>query len=312
MQSPHVNPSFVYHRRTVRKTTERGRKKAIRKASPRLIRAAENSSTGTSSSDSDNYKLCEITDNTSQEDTTFWGRKPAATRMRSSSTNSDSSSNESGSHKASRENTPELQSDTKKNVAELKEVFAKRSLDDQVIQVSIKRSPQVKKKFSTGDKPTVLSRTQSSSCDSPNIPQRPRQNEIFRAHFANAFTTTLNDNKESSPSVIIEENPSDLEASTRSAVSPTKPRKAAPPTPPRKQSLQNSPSSSPESERRRSQIYSEATATESDDGNVLQDKAMEAILKVLLQKNGPELQNLVKQAVASDPELLKLALSNNQ
>ena len=39
---------------------------------------------------------------------------------------------------------------------------------------------------------------------------------------------------------------------------------------------------------------------------------MEAILKVLLQKNGPELQNLVKQAVASDPELLKLALSNNQ
>ena len=123
-------PSSVYCRRTVHKTTERGRKKAIRKASPCLLHAAENST----SSDSDSYKLCEITDKTSQEDATFWGRKPAATRMRSSSTNSDSSSNESGSHKASRENTLELQGDVKRNVAELKEVFAKssRSVDDQV------------------------------------------------------------------------------------------------------------------------------------------------------------------------------------
>ena len=292
----------------MRKTTERGRKKAIRKASPRLVRAAENSSTSTSS-DSDNYKLCEITDKTSQEDATFWGRKPAATRMRSSSTNSDSSSNESGSHKASRENTPELQGDVKRNVAELKEAFAKspRSVDD------LRRSPHVsKKKYSTGDKPTVVTRSQSSLSDSPNVPARPRQNEIFRSHFANAFTTTPDGIKESSPSPILEDGPSDMEASSRFVVSLTKPRKTAPPTPPRKQSLQNSPSSSPEAQRRRSQTYSEATATESDDNNVLQDKAMEAILKVLLQKNGPELQNLVKQAVASDPELLKLALSNNQ
>ena len=193
-QPPRVIPSFVYYRRTVRKTTERGRKKAIRKASPRLLRAADISSTGTSS-DSDNYKLCEITDKTSQEDATFWGRKPAATRMRSSSTNSDSSSNESGSHKASRENTPELQGDVKRNVAELKEVFAKSSrlLDD---QVSVRRSPQVsKKKYSTGDKPTVVTRSQSSSSDSPNVPARPRQSEIFRSHFATAFTTTPNRNK---------------------------------------------------------------------------------------------------------------------
>ena len=103
-----------------------------------------------------------------------------------------------------------------------------------------------------------------------------------------------------------------MEASTCSIVSPTKLRKTAPPTPPRKQSLQDSPSSSLEAERQRSQTYSGVAATESDNNNALQDKAMEAILKVLLQKNGPELQNLVKQAVASDPELLKLALSNNQ
>ena len=79
------------------KATERGRKKAIRKASPCLLYAAENST----SSDLDSYKLCEITDKISQEDATSWGRKPTTTRMQSSSTNSDSSSNESGSHKAS-------------------------------------------------------------------------------------------------------------------------------------------------------------------------------------------------------------------
>ena len=294
----------------MRKTAERGRKKVVRKASPRLIRAAEQSSTGTSS-DSDNYKAYEITDKTSQEDTAFWGRKPVSSRMRSSSTNSDSSSNESGSRKGSRENTPELPSDTKRNVTELKELFARRSFDD---QTSIKRSPQVsKRKFSTEDKPVVAVRSNpsSTSSDSPNVPIRPRQSEIVRAHFANAFSATPSERKQSPPPShsmgILEEVPSDLEASTRSTVSPTKPKKTAPPTPPRKESLQNSPSSSPEAQRRRSKTETPAT-----DGGELQDKAMEAILKVLLQKNGPELQNLVKQAVASDPDLLKLALSNNQ
>ena len=306
-----ILPFLVYCRRTVRKTAERGRKKFIRKASPRLIRAAEQSSTGTSS-DSDNYKLCEITDKTSQEDTAFWGRRPVSSRMRSSSTNSDSSSNESGSRKASRENTPELPSDAKRNVTELKELFAKRSSDE---QTSIRRSPQVsKRKFSSEDKPTIAIRSKpsSTSSDSPNVPLRPRQSEIVRAHFANAFSAAPNERKQSPPSQsmgILEEVPSDLEASTRTTVSPTKPKKTAPPTPPRKESLQNSLSSSPEARRRNSNAEA---ATKPDEGTELQDKAMEAILKALLQKNGPELQNLVKQAVASDPELLKLALSNNQ
>ena len=298
----------VLYRRTVRKTAEKGRKKAIRKASPRLLRAAENCT----SSDSDSYKLHEITEKSSQEDSTFWGRKPVPSRMRSSSTNSDSSSNDSGSRKGSRENTPELPGDAKKNVTELKELFAKRSLDE---QVSVKRSPQVtKKKYSPEDRPAVTARSKPSTIsDSPSIPSRP---QVFRTQFANAFTTNPNEKKLSPPSSsmgILEEVPSDLEASTRSTVSPTKPKKVAPPTPPRKQSLQNSPTASPEARRRSSSERIETAATESDDNNTaLQDKAMEAILKVLLQKNGPELQNLVKQAVASDPELLKMALSNNQ
>ena len=300
----------------MRKAAERGRKKIIRKASPRLIRAAEQSSTGTSS-DSDNYKVCEITDKTSQEDTAFWGRKPISSRMRSSSTNSDSSSNESGSRKVSRENTPELPNDTKRNITELKELFARRPFDE---QISVRRSPQVtKRKFSDEEKPTIAVRSKpsSSSSDSPSVPLRPHQSEIVRAHFANAFSATPSDRKQSPPPPshsmgILEEVASDLEASTRSTVSPTKPKKTAPPTPPRKESLQNSPSSSPEARRRSSNAGMKAAATQPDDGAELQDKAMEAILKVLLQKNGPELQNLVKQAVASDPDLLKLALSNNQ
>lgn len=295
----------------MRKTAERGRKKVIRKASPRLVRAAEASSTGTSSSDSDSYKPNDVNDKTSQEDTAFWGRKPVASRMRSSSTNSDSSSNESGSRKASRENTPELPSDTKRNITELKELFAKRSFDD---QVTVKRSPQVsKRKYSLEQRPTSNSRSLS---DSPNVPSRPRQSEIVRAHFASAFAAAPNEKKHSPPPSmgILEEVPSDLEASVRPTVSPTRPKREAPPTPPRKQSLQNSPSGSPEARRRSNSANNrmESAATKSDNSSALEDKAMEAILKVLLQKNGPELQNLVKQAVASDPELLKLALSNNQ
>ena len=284
----------------------------IRKASPRLVHAAELSSTGTSSSDSDNYKQYEITDKTSQEDSAFWGRKPVVSRMRSSSTNSDSSSNESGSRKASRETTPELSADAKKNVMELKELFARRSLDE---QSSVRRSPQVAKKKYSGEKPAVAARSKpNTSSDSPNVPLRPRQSEIVRAHFANAFSTASSERELSSSShsmEALEEVSSELEASTRTTISPTKPKKPAPPTPPRKESLQNSPSSSPEA-RRRSRSITEAVATKPDSDSVLQDKAMEAILKALIQKNGPELQNLVKQAVASDPELLKLALSNNQ
>ena len=284
----------------------------IRKASPRLVRAAELSSTGTSS-DSDNYKQCEITDKTSQEDSAFWGRKPVVSRMRSSSTNSDSSSNESGSRKGSRETTPELSADAKRNVTELKELFARRSFDEQSLP---RRSPHVaKKRYSTEEKPAVATRPKpNTSSDSPNVPLRPHQSEIVRAHFANAFSTAPSGKLSPSSNSMgaLEEVSSELEASTRSTISPNKPKKPAPPTPPRKQSLQNSPSSSPEARRRSSSTEVEATATKPDGDSVLQDKAMEAILKALIQKNGPELQNLVKQAVASDPELLKLALSNNQ
>lgn len=299
----------------MRKTAERGRKRVIRKASPRLLRAAENFSSGTSSSDSDNYKAYKVTDKTSQDDTAFWGRKPPSPRMRSCSTNSsDSSGNESGSRKASRENTPELPSDAKRNVTELKELFAKRPSDEPAV---VRSPPHVaKRKFASEEKPAItmrskLSATASSPSDSPNLPSRPTQSEIFRAHFANAYTTAPSERKHSPPLPphsmgILEEVPSDLEAATRSTVSPTKPKKAAPPTPPRKESLKNVHSGSPEPNR------VDTSAAKSDDSAALQDKAMEAILKVLLQKNGPELQNLVKQAVASDPELLKLALSSNQ
>lgn len=107
---------------------------------------------------------------------------------------------------------------------------------------------------------------------------------------------------------MLEEVQSELEASTHT----TKPKKAPPPTPPRKDSLQNSPTVSPKAQRRSGSTEPEATPQKSDDNAALQDKAMEAILKVLIQKNGPELQDLVKQAIASDPELLKMALSNNQ
>jgi len=273
----------------VRKTAERGRKKMIRKASPRLVRAAELSSTGTSS-DSDNYKQCEITDKTSQEDSAFWGRKPVVSRMRSSSTNSDSSSNESGSRKGSRETTPELSADAKRNVTELKELFARRSFDE---QSSPRRSPHVaKKRYSTEEKPAVAARPKpNTSSDSPNVPLRPRQSEIVRAHFANAFSTAPSGKLSPSSNSMgaLEEVSSELEASTRSTIS-----------------------SSPEARRRSSSTEAEAAATKPDGDSMLQDKAMEAILKALIQKNGPELQNLVKQAVASDPELLKLALSNNQ
>jgi len=306
----------VCFRRTVRKTTEKSRRKAIRRTSPRAMRAADKSSTGTSSSDSDNYKHFEITDKSSQDDTAFWGTKPVASRMRSSSTNSDSSSNESGSRKASREHTPEFFADAKKNVTELKELFGKRSPDD---LVTTRRSPEIpKRKFHpvSDERPAISMQTKPNlSSDSPQLPLRPKQSEIVRAHFAVAFTSTQSERKVSSSSMdILPEVQSELEASMHSAVSNTKAKKA-PPTPPRKDSLQNSPTVSPRAQRRSSSAEPdrvEATPQKSDDNAALQDKAMEAILKVLIQKNGPELQNLVKQAIATDPELLKLALSDNQ
>ena len=85
-----------------------------------------------------------------------------------------------------------------------------------------------KKKYSTRDKPTVVTLSQSSSSDSPNVPMRPRQSEIFCSHFANAFTSTPDGNKESSPSPILEEGPSDMEAFTSFVVSLIKPRKTGP------------------------------------------------------------------------------------
>ena len=244
-----------------------------------------------------------------------------ASRVRSSSTNSDSS-NESSSQKGSRENSPEM-TDARKNVDELKEMFAKRLSTEEL--TTGRKSPRNQKKVSPEVKPGMRAKplVNVSDHDSPNIPLRPRQSEIFRAHFANAFTNKTNTTSTSSMSPVEEE----LEEST--AVSKGKSRKTPPPTPPRKDSSSpetqrkvlkpTMPDVPPKANRRSNSIDPHSTTAPSDqlprsqshDGTQLQDKAMEAILKVLIQKNGPELQDLVKQAIASDPDLLKLALANN-
>ena len=271
----------------------------IRKTSPRLSRAVEKFST--SSSDSDNYRQLEIMEKSSQDDTTFWGRKPPPPRMRSCSSNSDSSGNESGSRKGSRENTPELSSDMQKNVTELKEMFANKPDDHSMLR----RSPHVIRRKVSEEKPTVAARLKPN--DSPNVPLRPRQSEIVRAHFASAFASAPSDKKQSPPPSmgILEE----LQSEQESSSSNTKSKKAAPPTPPRRE---NSPPVKRRSGSAEPDSGVETPKHSDDDSTALHDRAMEAILKVLLQKNGPELQDLVKQAVASDPELLKLALSSNQ
>ena len=291
---------FVYYRRTVRKTTERGRKKVIRKTSPRLSCAVEKSST--SSSDSDNYRQLEIMEKSSQDDATFWGRKPPPPKMHSCSSNSDSSGNESGSHKGSRENTPELSSDMQKDVTELKEMFAKKSDNHSMIR----RSPHVIRRKVSEEKPTAAARLKPNDSLNFNVLLRPRQSEIVHAHFASAPS----DKKQSPPpSVgILEEIQSELESTSSS----TKPKKAAPPTPQRKESIQNSPPVKCCSGSAEPNSGIETPKHSDDDGTALHDRAMEAILKVLLQNNGLELQNLVKQAVASNPELLKSALLSNQ
>ena len=296
---------MFFFRRTVRKTAEKGRRKVIKKASPRLSRKPSGTS---SSSDLDSYKH-EIAEKHSTDDSNFWGRKPVASRMRSSSTNSDSS-NESGSQKDSRENSPEI-TDVKRNVGELKEIFAKRLSAEELPTGKI--SPRNQTKVSPEVKPVTRTKPQVvSDYDSPNIPLRPRQSEIFRAHFANAFTSKTSTSSTSSMSPVEEE----LDEST--VVSKGKSRKTPPPTPPRKDSKSTMPDVPPKTNRHSNAVDphmatppDQLPRSKSHDDTHLQDKAMEAILKVLIQKNGPELQDLVKQAIASDPDLLKLALANN-
>lgn len=276
----------------------------IKKTSPRPSRKSSGTS---SSSDLDSYKH-EIAEKHSTDDGNFWGRKPVASRMRSSSTNSDSS-NESGSQKDSRENSPEI-TDVRRKVGELKEIFAKRLSTEELPTGKI--SPMNQTKVSPEVKPVMRTKPQVvSDHDSPNIPLRPRQSEIFRAHFANAFTSKTSTTSTSSMSPVEEE----LDES--SVVPKGKSRKTPPPTPPRKDSKPTMPDVPPKTNRR-SIVDPRMTTppdqlprSKSHDDTHLQDKAMEAILKVLIQKNGPELQDLVKQAIASDPDLLKLALANN-
>ena len=294
---------FPSVRRTVRKTAERGRRKGFKKTSPLPVRK---SGTG-SSSDSDSNRH-RIVDKHSPDDEKFWGRKPIASRVRDS-TNSDSSND-------SRENSPET-SDTRRNVDELKEMFAKRLSADELPTGG--KSPKNQRKVSPEDKPVTRAKPHhnASDHDSPNVPLRPRQSEIFRAHFANAFTSNTTTTSTSSMSPVEEE----LEELT--AVPKAKARKTPPPTPPRKDSsspeTQRKPTMSDVTPKNRSNSVDPHMTTPSDQlpqsqsqgDDQLQDKAMEAILKVLIQKNGPELQDLVKQAIASDPDLLKLALANN-